>query len=112
MSFESEFELVALGDVSSFINGDRSTNYPKGEDYVDNGIPFISAADLTDGCVQQNGVKRISMAAYERLRSGKIQHRDVLFCLRGSIGKLAYVQPNEVGAIASSLVIVRANGKD
>lgn len=111
MSFESEFELVPLGQVASFINGDRSTNYPKGEDYVDNGIPFISAADLSDGCVQQSGVKRISTAAYERLRNGKIQDRDVLFCLRGSIGKLAYVHPNEAGAIASSLVIVRANSK-
>ena len=111
MSFESEFELVPLGQVASFINGDRSTNYPKGEDYVDNGIPFISAADLSDGCVQQSGVKRISTAAYERLRNGKIQDRDVLFCLRGSIGKLAYVHPNEAGAIASSLVIVRANAK-
>jgi type I restriction enzyme, S subunit len=109
MSFESTFDLVPLGSVASFINGDRSTNYPKGDDYVADGIPFISAADLTDGSVQKDGVKRISLAAYSRLRSGKIQHKDVLFCLRGSIGKLAFVRPSEVGAIASSLVIVRGN---
>ena len=111
MSFESGFDLVPLGEVVSFINGDRSTNYPKGDDYVADGIPFISAADLADGCVQKNGVKRISVSAYNRLRSGKVQYKDVLFCLRGSIGKLAFIQPEEIGAIASSLVIVRATEK-
>ncbi len=111
MSFESVYDLVPLGDVALFINGDRSTNYPKGDDYVVDGIPFISAADLMDSRIQQISVKRISTFAYERLRSGKIKHQDILFCLRGSIGKLAFVRANEVGAIASSLVIIRSTEK-
>lgn len=108
MSFDTSFPLVTLKEVAKFINGDRSTNYPKGADYVPHGIPFISAADLSDEGVDQHKVKRITAAAYERLRSGKVQHKDILFCLRGSIGKMAFVKPNEIGAIASSLVIVRA----
>lgn len=108
MSFESLFPLVTLKEVATFINGDRSTNYPKGADYIEDGIPFISAADLCDEGVDQYKVKRITKSAYERLRSGKIQEQDILFCLRGSIGKMAFVKPREVGAIASSLVIVRA----
>jgi len=108
MSFHSSFALVPLGDVARFINGDRSTNYPKGGDYVDDGTPFISAADLDEGRVEYSSVRRISTSAYERLRSGKIQKDDVLFCLRGSIGKIACIKEHEVGAIASSLVIVRA----
>lgn len=111
MSFDSVFEQVSLGDVVAFINGDRSTNYPKGDDYIANGIPFISAADLSDSRIQHDHVKRISNQAYDRLRSGKIQYQDILFCLRGSIGKLAFVQPDEIGAIASSLVIVRSTEK-
>ena len=54
------------------------------------------------------GVKRITQTAYDRLRSGKISVKDILFCLRGSIGKIAFVRAGETGAIASSLVIVRA----
>ena len=108
MSFQSNYALVPLGEVARFINGDRSTNYPKGDDYVDDGAPFISATELHEGRVDYAGVKRISSSSFERLRSGKIQRDDVLFCLRGSIGKIAYVKDNEVGAIASSLVIVRA----
>jgi type I restriction enzyme, S subunit len=99
---------VPLGNVVTFINGDRSANYPKQDDYVDSGFAFVSAADLADGSVQFKSAKKISAAAFARLRSGKFQHRDVIFCLRGSIGKLAFVRQGETGAIASSLVIVRA----
>lgn len=111
MSFQSIYEIVPLGDVASFINGDRSTNYPKGDDYVDDGVPFISAADLVEGRIDIASVRRISQNAYDRLRSGKIRKDDVLFCLRGSIGKIARIRENEHGAIASSLVIVRATEK-
>ena len=108
MSFQSSYALVPIGEVARFINGDRSTNYPKGDDYVDDGTPFISATELREGRIDYSGVRRITSSSFERLRSGKIQRDDVLFCLRGSIGKIAYVKDGEVGAIASSLVIVRA----
>ncbi len=108
MSFRSNYALAPLGEVARFINGDRSTNYPKGDDYVEDGTPFISATELREGRIDHSGVRRISLSAFERLRSGKIQRDDVLFCLRGSIGKIAYVKDGEIGAIASSLVIVRA----
>lgn len=111
MSIASEFELLPLGDLVRFINGDRSTNYPKGNDYVEAGIPFISATDLSNGRIDKSSAKGITRAAYEKLRSGKIQADDVLFCLRGSIGKIAYVREGDAGAIASSLVIVRATEK-
>lgn len=111
MSIASEFELRPLGDLVHFINGDRSTNYPKGNDYVEPGIPFISATDLSNGRIDKYSAKGITQAAYDKLRSGKIQPDDILFCLRGSIGKIAYVREGDFGAIASSLVIVRGTEK-
>ncbi|WP_371135154.1 restriction endonuclease subunit S [Tabrizicola sp.] len=44
---------------------------------------------------------------FHRLGSGKILKGDLLFCLRGSLGKYAVVDNISEGAIASSLVIVR-----
>jgi type I restriction enzyme S subunit len=41
------------------------------------------------------------------LGNGKIQTNDVLFCLRGSLGKFSCVEDLAEGAIASSLVILR-----
>ncbi len=44
---------------------------------------------------------------FASLRSGKVQKGDILYCLRGSLGKFALVETSEPGAIASSLVIIR-----
>jgi type I restriction enzyme S subunit len=44
---------------------------------------------------------------FNLLGNGKIRKNDILFCLRGSLGKFASVGELSEGAIASSLVIVR-----
>src|SRR5690606_10410566 len=72
-------------------------------------VPFISAADISEHGISLEKVKRISRASFERLRSGKIRPGDILFCLRGSLGKVGLVDSTYEAAIASSLVIVRPN---
>src|ERR1700720_1194455 len=100
--------LTFLGNLADFINGDRGKNYPSGSAFVSDGIPFVSAADIVDGGVEVSRAKRISRDAFDRLGSGKTREGDILFCLRGSIGKTGRVQDLPEAAIASSLVIVRA----
>lgn len=111
MSFESGFELVPLGALAQFINGDRGENYPKPTDYVVEGVPFLSATDVDGGKIAWDQSKKITLASFSRLRNGHIQRGDILFCLRGSLGKLGYVDKDVKGAIASSLVILRANSE-
>jgi len=101
--------MTSLGQIANFVNGDRSSNYPSGEDFVSDGVPFISAADISEHGISLEKVKRISRASFERLRSGKIRPGDILFCLRGSLGKVGLVDSTYEAAIASSLVIVRPN---
>lgn len=105
--------LVKLGSVCQFINGDRGKNYPSKEDLFDEGIPFINAGNLTeDLAVVCSGANYISESRYNLLSNGKVQEKDILFCLRGSLGKLAIVDSSILkGAIASSLVIIRSNSR-
>jgi type I restriction enzyme, S subunit len=49
----------------------------------------------------------ISRERFDLLGSGKVKTGDLLFCLRGSLGKVAIVGDIREGAIASSLVILR-----
>lgn len=51
----------------------------------------------------------ISEKKYNSLKSGKVKIGDVLFCLRGSLGKNAVIDFENDAAIASSLVIIRPN---
>lgn len=96
-----------LGEVAQFINGDRGRNYPSQNDFVESGIPFINAGHLNDGKIDFESMNYINEAKFNSLNSGKIKNGDILFCLRGSLGKRAIVNGLERGAIASSLVILR-----
>lgn len=104
--------LVKLGEVAKLINGDRGKNYPSKGSFVEKGIPFINAGCLSnEHTLIDEELNFITEEKFGSLRSGKIEKGDILFCLRGSLGKFALVDTNMKGAIASSLVIIRANEK-
>lgn len=98
---------VHLGELGQFINGDRSKNYPSKNFRVETGVPFINAGHLANGDVALNDRDYITEEHFGRLGGGKVEQGDVLYCLRGSLGKAAVVTSIERGAIASSLLIVR-----
>ena len=101
------WQTRTLGDVCSFENGDRGTNYPSRSAQTSHGIPFINAGHLTDGGIDTENLNFIPRERFNLLSNGKIRRGDILFCLRGSLGKFASVGSLSEGAIASSLVIVR-----
>ena len=101
------WQLKTLGEICSFENGDRGENYPSKSVQTTSGIPFINAGHLTDFGIDHGAMNYIPKERFDLLGNGKIRKGDILFCLRGSLGKFASVGELSEGAIASSLVIVR-----
>lgn len=101
--------ITKIGDVCSFINGDRSKNYPSSTEFIESGIPFINAGHIENQRISFDNMNYISEKKYNSLKSGKVKIGDVLFCLRGSLGKNAVIDFEDDAAIASSLVIIRPN---
>jgi type I restriction enzyme S subunit len=99
--------MVRLGSIAQIINGDRSSNYPSGDDFQDMGVPFINAGHLQNGKVDYSSMDYISHEKYNQLSGAKIQRNDILLCLRGSLGKYALVTADG-GAPASSIAVIRA----
>ncbi len=112
---ELDFEIpvnwsfIRLSDIVDLENGDRSKNYPNKSLLVDSGIPFVNAGHLNARRISLKEMTYITAERFDLLRAGKFNDGDILFCLRGSLGKSALVENFGVGAIASSLVIVRPN---
>ncbi|MBR2507159.1 MAG: restriction endonuclease subunit S, partial [Bacilli bacterium] len=98
-----------LHTISALLNGDRGENYPSKKDYVEYGIPFINAGCLDNGNINYDVANYITEEKYNSLRAGKIQKSDILYCLRGSLGKTGFVITDNKGAISSSLCIFRLN---
>lgn len=103
-----------LGDIGYFENGDRSSEYPKENELVNNGIPFINTKNMVDGYINlnENQLSFITKEKFQALRSGKLVNGDFLFVLRGSVGKNAVFRSNHLystGFINTQLLIVRSH---
>jgi len=108
-----EWKVSDLGSICSFENGDRGANYPSPRSFASEGIPFINAGHIGGGRIAMRDMDYITQAAFDRLGGGKVHCGDILFCLRGTLGKFGVVEPGlGEGAIASSLVIVRPRSRD
>ncbi len=101
------WEQRKLGELVEFYNGDRSSRYPSDNDMVSDGIPFINAGDLVSGRVKLDTANKITEQKFNELSGAKIQRGDIIYCLRGTLGKNAFVDNFDIGTVASSLVDIR-----
>ena len=106
--FGDNVPIAKLGDVCRMINGDRGKNYPSGDDFVEDGVPFVNAGHLQKRKVDFCNMNYITEEKFNLLSQGKMQEGDILYCLRGSLGKHGLVDFDR-GVVASSLVILRCN---
>ena len=90
-----------------FYNGDRGENYPSKSEMLNEGVPFINAGHLCDGGLDMESMDYISEDKYRLMGGVKLQEGDIVYCLRGSIGKNSILSIN-CGTVASSLVALRS----
>lgn len=91
----------------TFHNGDRGENYPSKSELQSEGIPFINAGHLEGDGLNMDNMDYISEEKYRIIGGVKLRPGDILYCLRGSVGKNAIVDMNQ-GTVASSLVAIRS----
>jgi len=101
------WKWVKLRDVCDKIT-DGSHFSPK---TIDEGFPYITVKDLTDGNIDFVGSKKISGQDYEDLvRNGcKPNVGDILFSKDGTVGKTALVEQENDFVVLSSLAIITPN---
>lgn len=110
----SHWRVAKIRQVAEFYNGDRSSKYPSGDDIVSEGIMFITSNNLGYIVLNTNisTNKFITKQKYDDLGGAKLRINDIVFCLRGSVGKCAINKTFDEGTIASSLVVIRAKKVD
>ena len=110
--FTDDWEQRKLDEYCEMFNGDRSSKYPNAQDMISDGIPFINAGDLKNGCVNLDTANKITREKYAELNGVKLQLGDIVYCLRGTLGKNAYIDNFAEGTVASSLVAIRPKNID
>ena len=102
-----EWGRTKIKMIASFFNGDRTSRYPQPTDFVDDGIAFLTSRNIDGDEVDLSETKYITKSKYNSLSGAKIQIDDIIFCLRGSVGKCAINRTLSCGTVASSLATIR-----
>lgn len=91
----SGWEWCRINAICTIENGDRSSRYPNSSDLVDEGVPFFGAYDIAgDKLVANENLRFITQRKFLELSNGKLQDKDFIMLLRGSVGKTAQFECN------------------
>jgi len=112
----ANWRFVKLKDIDlTIIDGDRGNNYPKADEFTDDGFClFLSAKNITKNGFRLNEKQFISEEKDNLLRKGKLKDLDIIITTRGSVGHIAYnenIQYTDM-RINSGMVIVRNNDEN
>ncbi len=87
-------------------DGNHGEEYPEETDFTDelNGVPFIRVTEFDGWSITKKGILYITKEKNNSMRKGGLQENDILFVNRGSIGKVALVSKEFVGANLNSQI--------
>lgn len=90
-----DWKFVSLDEANlSIIDGDRGTNYPKQNDYTEEGFClFLTAKNVTKNGFKFEETQFISKDKDLLLRKGKLQRNDIVITTRGTVGNIAWYSP-------------------
>jgi type I restriction enzyme S subunit len=105
-----------LGDAPfEIIDGDRGVNYPKQDEFSQNGYClFLNAKNVTTDGFSFNECYFISKEKDQILRKGKLQRNDIVLTTRGTVGNIGFFNdriPYENIRLNSGMVIIRPDPK-
>ena len=92
-------------------DGNYSSKYPKYDEFVSSGIPFIRGTDFVGKYISTKNVLYITPEMHADLKKGHTKQGDLLMSTRGEIGKIVFVPDNLIDVnINSQLVRINGNG--
>lgn len=103
--------LKKLSEVSLFENGDRSSNYPSGDDIKESGVLFLSTKNISNSRLDLSKYRSyISQEKFNSLSRGKTKKNDLLITLRGTLGSCCIFDgEHETAFINAQMMIIRPN---
>ena len=97
-----------LSEISELINGDRSSNYPSGDDIKGAGILFLNTTNITPEGLDLSTANYITEKKFASLSRGKLIEGDIVITLRGSLGQTAiFENAGDSGFINAQMMIIR-----
>lgn len=102
--------LLERGWIESHLDGNHGGDYPRKDEFIATGVPYISANCIDDDQVDMSRAKYLSPSRAAMLRKGIAKDNDVLFAHNATVGPVALLHTDEEKVIlGTSLTYYRCN---
>ena len=102
--------LIDAGDITYNLDGNHGGDYPRSEEFVSEGVPYIGANCISNGEIDFSLAKYLTEERAGKLKKGIAQNEDVLFAHNATVGPTVVLHTTESKVILStSLTAYRCN---
>ena len=116
VSLPDDWEVVQIGDalereiILEQQDGNHGSDYPRKDEFVNEGVPYLSAEMLSEGEVDFSQAKYLTKERANQLRIGFAKDDDVLLAHNATVGPTGLLETNrEFVIIGTSLTYYRCN---
>jgi type I restriction enzyme S subunit len=95
-------KLIDQKYIVGHLDGNHGELYPKSEEFVEKGIPYVSANDFIDGVTNLDGCKFLTEERAATFKKGIAKNGDVLFAHNATVGPTAVLTTNYPYVILST----------
>lgn len=103
-------ELMDDGAITGHLDGNHGSEYPRKEEFVSDGVPYISANCIVDQQIDFGRAKYLSVERAARIRKGLAKDQDVIFAHNATVGPVALLSTKfEQVVLGTSVTYYRCN---
>ena len=103
-------ELIDMKWITYHLDGNHGGDYPRADEFVEAGIPYISANCIVGDRIDMTLAKYVTAERAKRFRKGIAENGDVLFAHNATVGPVAILETEEPTVIlGTSLTSYRCN---
>ncbi|WP_347160130.1 restriction endonuclease subunit S [Pontibacter chitinilyticus] len=103
-------ELLSKGILVDHLDGNHGELYPRSEEFVSTGVPYLSANNFFNGYVDFNSCKFLHPERAKQFRKGIAKNGDVLFAHNATVGPVAILNTElEYVVLSTTATYFRCN---
>lgn len=85
-------KLLDKGLLIDHLDGNHGELYPSAEEFSDEGVPYVSANNFSNGVVDLEGCKKLPEARAKQFKKGIARNEDVIFAHNATVGPVALLK--------------------
>lgn len=91
------------------IDGNHGELYPKADEFVESGVPYLSANCIVGGRIDLSKAKYLTAERAATLKKGRAKKNDVLFAHNATVGPTAILEDIESAILSTTLTLYRCD---